>query len=146
MHLKCRSKLILYFQSRNSNVDRNGIVNIEDSNGQNVFNSKKLSKEQHEQMMNQINQETRRIQQQQKQFELQMHKFQEDMQRTFGNGFPFGNRGFPFAPNFPFYQPTFSSYNAPFYHASPFFAPAQFTPHNAQPQHYENSYVDSNEI
>lgn len=99
-------------------------------------------------MMNQINEETRRIQQQQKQFELQMLKFQEDMQQTFGNGFPFGNRGFPFAQNFPFYQPTFPSYNSPFYHAYPYYAPAQFTPyaHNTRyaQQPYENSHVDTN--
>ena len=135
----------LNFYSRHANVDRNGVVNIEDSNGQNVFNSKKLSQEQHEQMMNQINEQTRQIEQQRKQFELQMNKFQEDMQRTFGNGFPFGNRGFPFAQNFPFYQPTFPSFNSPFYNAYPSYAPAQFTPytHNARSQPYENSYDDT---
>lgn len=96
-------------------MDREGTVSTEDSNGNNSFNSKKMTPEEQDKMMNQMKEETDKInsqiQQQQRQFQEQMNHFQNQMQNTFGNGFPFGNAGFQHAQNFPFYyQPNYPFY------------------------------------
>lgn len=137
--------------SRHSMVDRDGNINTEDSNGSNIFNSKKMTKEEEEALMHKINQETKQInlqiQNQQKQFELQMQQFQDQMKQTFGNGFPFGNAGFPnfpYAQNFPFYYPTASSYNAPnYYPSSNYHNPYPYTPQaqSSRTDYYEDSDV-----
>lgn len=96
--------------SRFATVDRDAGIQIEDSSGQRVFKSgKKLTKEEEEQIIKNVKEETRRvhlqIQQQQEQFNRQMQEFQRNMQQqmkqTFGPGFPFGN-SFPFYNGFPF--------------------------------------------
>lgn len=124
--------------SRHSTVDRDGLVNTEDSNGRNTFNSntvKKLTKEQQEELSRKINDQTRRInseiQQQQQQFQHQMNEFQKNMQSRFGNGFPFGNNN-PFTPNFPFGN------NFPFGYNYPFYAPPVNNPYNYNYQTYNN--------
>lgn len=113
------------------------MITVEDSNGKNVYNSKKMTKEEQEELTKKVNAETKRIndevQRQQQQFQLQVQQLQEQMQKTFGNGFPFGNAGFPdppiFAPNFPFNYPI---YNNPYY---------PYPTHtNAQAQPYYNPY------
>lgn len=107
--------------SRHSTVDRDGLVNTEDSNGRNTFNSntmKTLTKEQQEELARNIHEQTRRIngeiQQQQQQFQQQMSEFQKNIQNRFGNGFPFGNNN-PFTRNFPFDNnyPVYNAYNYP---------------------------------
>lgn len=97
--------------SRFASVDREGVIHTEDSNGQNNVNyssGKPLTKEEEEEIVRNVQEQTRQInlqiQQQQRQFQKQMMEFQKNMQQSFGNGFPFNN-GFPFGNNFPFYNP-----------------------------------------
>lgn len=103
-------------------VDRDGGIEIEDSTGSQTFKTgKKLTKEEEEQIIKNVNEETRRInlqlQRQQQQFNQQMQDFQRNMQaqmkQTFGPGFPFGNNN-PFHNGFPFAQyNSYHPYNVP---------------------------------
>ncbi|CRL04507.1 CLUMA_CG017587, isoform A [Clunio marinus] len=119
--------------SRYAIVDKDGAMSVKDSNGNNVHNTAKhLTKEEQEQLNNEI-------EQQQKQFQQQMNEFNKNMQQAFGNGFPFGNsnpfgNGFPFGntnqfnnfqpyayryPYFPFNSPNYYSYNHQNYDTDP---------------------------
>lgn len=106
--------------SRVANVDRDGGVTIEDSNGRESFTAtrfRKLSKEEQEKLNDELEQQSIRIneqlEQQQEHFRRQMDEMQRNLESTFknafGNGFPFGNYnpfGNSYSPAFPSY-PTF---------------------------------------
>lgn len=64
--------------SRHASVDRDGQIQTEDSQGQNIFNSKKMTKEEEQEMLKKVNQE---IQLQQQQFQHQMQQFQEQVEK-----------------------------------------------------------------
>jgi hypothetical protein len=142
--------------SRYTKVNRDGEISTEDSNGQNNFNSKKMTKEEQAEMLKKVEEETRRInlqiQNQQQQFQAQMEQLQENMKRNFGNNFPFGNTGFPFAQNFPFYNPVYpqyptypSSYGSQtqtHYNSYPYNAQA----HSPSARKNQNDYYNYNEI
>lgn len=88
--------------SRHASVDRDGAIHIEDSNGQNTINSKKLTKEETEAIQRNVDDQKRRInmhiEQNQQHLQQQMEELHRTMENTFGNAFSFGN-------NFPFYNP-----------------------------------------
>jgi len=143
--------------SRHAIVDRDGKISIEDSNGNNIFNSnQKLTKEEQDELIRNVNMQTSRMneqmQQQQRQFQRQMQEFhsnmnnmQQQMQEAFGKGFPFGNN-FNFGNNFPFggYAPYnfYNPYNA--YNPQPQpYNPQSYEPHSNDPQQYNSQRYSS---
>lgn len=86
--------------SRVADVDRDGSINIQDSNGLQSFTSirKKLSKEEQEKLNKEIEERTKLFQQQ---LQQQLDEMNNHFNRVFGQGFPFANRN-PFTPGFPF--------------------------------------------
>lgn len=114
--------------SRHSTVDRDGLVNTEDSNGSNTFNSNSMTKEQQEKLTRQINEEMRRVNSQVQQTLENVHT---NLRHTFGKNFPFGDKN-PFGPNFPFGT------------QNPFFNTHNFNPYNYVYQNNQHNNFDRN--
>lgn len=94
--------------SRVADVDRDGSINVQDSNGAQSFTSirKKLTKEEQEKLDKEVADHTRLVQ---VQLKHQMDALNEHFNRIFGPGFPFNSAG---GPNFPFSNNPFVFGNA----------------------------------
>lgn len=130
--------------SRVASVNREGVVEIEDSTGRGTFNiNQKLSNEEQDQLDRELQEQQNRINEmfayQQRHFQQQMDELNRQLSATFGNpNFPFGNYN-PFRQSFGFSSfPSFGFNNWPFTSNFGFRNSFPFSPS------YEDRYYGSN--